>query len=193
MFFLFFLLETLEIKSAKASDSGLWTCRNSKGQKLDTARLFVIPQFASGPFLFGKKEQILSNSSVIIAKEGDFLPLICISRSPHDLQFTLNSREVRGHKFQTYLKLFYWIAPQYGVFLSSPSSTSEPPTTTTYTISASGTGTGSGSSSDSGTRFSRVPVRRRKPGAGGNGAKNRRRVNRLNRKALISIKLIMMT
>ena len=99
----FFLLETLEIKSAKASDSGLWTCRNSKGQKLDTARLFVIPQFASGPFLFGKKEQILSNSSVIIAKEGDFLPLICISRSPHDLHFTLNSREVRGHKFQTYL------------------------------------------------------------------------------------------
>ena len=100
--FSLYFLGTLEIKSAKASDSGLWTCRNSKGQKLDTARLFVIPQFASGPFLF-LKDQILSNSSVITAKEGDFLPLICVSRTSQDLQFALNHRDIRGHKVQTYL------------------------------------------------------------------------------------------
>ena len=61
---------------------------------------------------------------------------------------------------------------QYGVFFS-PSSTAEPPTSTTYTISSSGTGS---ASADSGGRYSRVPVRRRKPD---NAVKNRRR--RVNR------------
>ena len=69
---------------------------------MDTARLFVIPQFASGPFLF-HNEQILSNSSVITAKESEFLALICVSRSPHSLHFALNGHEVRGHKILTYL------------------------------------------------------------------------------------------
>ena len=68
---------------------------------------------------------------------------------------------------------------QYGVFFSPPS-TAEPPTSTTYTISSSGTGS---ESVDSGGRYSRVPVRRRKPD---NAVKNRRR--RVNRCAYKSSK-----
>ena len=70
------------------------------------------------------------------------------------------------------------ITTQYGVFLSSSTPTAEPPTTTTYTISSSGTG------SDSGVRYSRVPVRRRKPDS--SAAKNRRR--RVNREVVNSVK-----
>ena len=94
--FLFFTGE-LEIKSAKASDSGLWQCANlTSGEILDQARIFVIPRFASGPFLFQSEDgAILSNSSVIAAKEGQHLALICISREIDQLEFTLNQHEIR--------------------------------------------------------------------------------------------------
>lgn len=92
----------MEIKSAKASDSGLWTCSNGGGQDVDHVRLLVIPRFASGPFLF-EMGNILSNSSVIEAKDGQALQLICVSRQPHNVQFDLNHHEVRGHKIITYL------------------------------------------------------------------------------------------
>ena len=61
----------MEIKSAKASDSGLWACLSQEvegEQILDHGRLLVIPRFASGPFLFTENGNILSNSSVITAK-----------------------------------------------------------------------------------------------------------------------------
>ena len=61
-------------------------------------------RFASGPFLFTENgENILSNSSVITASEGEALQLICVARQPQDLQFDLNGREIRGHKVLTYL------------------------------------------------------------------------------------------
>lgn len=91
----------MEIKSAKASDSGLWTCSNGQDME-DHVRLLVIPRFASGPFLF-EMGNILSNSSVIEAKDGQVLQLICVSRQPHNVHFDLNNREVRGHKIITYL------------------------------------------------------------------------------------------
>ena len=96
----------LEIKSAKASDSGLWQCVNttSPADILDRARIFVIPRFASGPFLFQLEDgAILSNSSVITAKEGHPLALICVSRQMDRLDFSLNDHEIRGHKVLTYL------------------------------------------------------------------------------------------
>ena len=110
-----FLPAEMEIKSAKASDSGMWVCMSQQeqsggkgegdgvGQVLDHGRLLVIPRFASGPFLFTEKGNILSNSSVISAKEGESLQLICVARQPQDLQFDLNGREIRGHKVLTYL------------------------------------------------------------------------------------------
>ena len=60
-------------------------------------------RFASGPFLFTENGNILSNSSVITASEGEALQLICVARQPQDLQFDLNGREIRGHKVLTYL------------------------------------------------------------------------------------------
>ena len=60
-------------------------------------------RFASGPFLFSENGNILSNSSVITAKEGEVLELICVARQPQDLQLDLNGRESRGHKVLTYL------------------------------------------------------------------------------------------
>jgi len=98
----------MEIKSAKASDSGLWACMSQKDEEigeqiLDHGRLLVIPRFASGPFLFTENGNILSNSSVITASEGEALQLICVARQPQDLQFDLNGREIRGHKVLTYL------------------------------------------------------------------------------------------
>ena len=108
--FVFFSGE-LEIKSAKASDSGLWQCVNNTlpsagadAKILDQARIFVIPRFASGPFLFQLEDgTILSNSSVITAKEGYPLALICVSRQMDRLDFSLNDHEIRGHKVLTYL------------------------------------------------------------------------------------------
>ena len=97
-----FLPAEMEIKSAKASDSGLWTCLSGSSKVLDEIKLLVIPRFASGPFLF-QMGNILSNSSVIIAKEGEPLQLICVSRDPEALLFDLNGREIRGHKIPTHL------------------------------------------------------------------------------------------
>ena len=96
-FYFCFFTGELEIKSAKASDSGLWQCANlTSGEILDQARIFVIPRFASGPFLFQSEDgAILSNSSVIAAKEGQHLALICISREIDQLEFTLNQHEIR--------------------------------------------------------------------------------------------------
>ena len=108
--FNFFSAGELEIKSAKASDSGLWQCVNNtlpppaETKILDQARIFVIPRFASGPFLFQLEDGvILSNSSVITAKEGYPLALICVSREMDRLDFSLNDHEIRGHKVLTYL------------------------------------------------------------------------------------------
>ena len=105
MTIMYFFLGELEIRSAKASDSGLWQCSNiTSGQIFDQARIFVIPRFASGPFLFQLADgTILSNSSVIVAKEGQPLALICVSRQMDHLDFGLNYREIRGHKVLTYL------------------------------------------------------------------------------------------
>ena len=92
----------MEIKSAKASDSAQWACLDDEGQFLDFVQLLVIPRFASGPFLF-QMGNILSNSSVISAKEGEILQLICVGRQPKDLHFDLNGRSVRGHKTLAHL------------------------------------------------------------------------------------------
>ena len=92
----------MEIKSAKASDSGLWSCKKSQ-KTLDLFRLLVIPRFASGPFLFREDGNILSNSSVISGHEGQPLQLICVARQPADLQFDLNGHDIRSHKIQSYL------------------------------------------------------------------------------------------